>query len=170
MPEFTTVSMNEAKLRTLTGRQASFMNEYVEYIQKLPTSQAGRLRVGEQENPLTIRRRLAGAAQVLGIDLIIKRSGRDVYFWREDGAVEEPQRRRGRRRRAGRPGDLMPPDLLISETEAGVQERTQEETTAPDQSFSESEGVDHEAVVEESPELGQTDQVVEDAMRRVDPE
>jgi hypothetical protein len=135
MPEFTTVSVQEAKLRTLTGRQAAFMNEYVAYIQKLPASQAGRLRVGEQENPLTIRRRLAGAAQALGINLTIKRSGRDVYFWREDGAAEEPQRRRGRRPRAGRPGDPITPDLLISETEAGVQERTQEETTAPDQPF-----------------------------------
>jgi hypothetical protein len=170
MPEFTTVSVTEAKLRTTSGRQAIHLSEYAAYIQTIPTGQAGRLRVGEDENPLTIRRRLAGAAQALGINLIIKRSGRDVYFWRENGAAEEPQRRRGRRPRAGRPGDLMPPDLLISETEAGVQERTQEETTAPDQSFSESEGVDHEAVVEESPELGQTDQVVEDAMRRVDPE
>jgi hypothetical protein len=170
MPEFTTMSVQEAKLRTFTGRQAAFMNEYVAYIQKLPTSQAGRLRVGEQENPLTIRRRLAGAAQTLGISLVIKRSGQDVYFWREDGAAEEQQRRRGRRPRAGRPGDLSTPDSLISETEAAVQERTQEETTAPDQPFSELEGVDHEAVVEESPKLGQTDQAVEDAMRRVDPE
>jgi hypothetical protein len=156
MPEFTTVSLHDAKLRTITGRQGQFMNEYAGYIQQLPTGQAGKLHVVESENPLTIRRRLNTAAQMLGINLIIKRSGRDVYFWREDGAAKEPQRRRGRQPRAGRPGDLIPPDLLISETEAGVQERTQEETTAPDQPFSELEGVDHEAVVEESPELGQT--------------
>jgi hypothetical protein len=156
MPEFTTVSKNEAKIRTMPGRPGNFINEYVAYIQQLPKGQAGRLRGGEQENPLTIRRRLAGAAQALRINLVIKRSGRDVYFWREDGAAEEPQRRRGRRPRAGRPGDLMPPDLLISEAEAGVQERTQEETTASDQPFSTSEEVDHEAaLVEESPELGQ---------------
>jgi hypothetical protein len=152
MPEFTTVSVTEAKLRTTSGRQKTFLDDYVTYIQQLPKGQAGRLRIWESENPLTIRRRLAGAAQALGITLSIKRSGRDVYFWREDGQAEKPQRRRGRRPRAGRPGDLIPPDLLISETEAGVQERTQEETTAPDQPFSELEGVDHEAVVEESPE------------------
>jgi hypothetical protein len=93
----------------------------------------------------------------MSVSLIIKRSGNDLYFWREDGAAAEPQRRRGRRPRAGRPGSLIPPDLLISETEAGVQERTQEETTSPDQPFSTSDEVDHEsAVVEESPELGQT--------------
>jgi hypothetical protein len=166
MPEFTTVSVTEAKLQTTSIRQKTFLHEYIAYIQQLAIGQAGRLRTGESENPLTIRRRLAGAAQTLGINLSIKRSGRDVYFWREDGQAEEPQRRRGRQRRAGRSGDLIPPDLLISETEAGVQERTQEETTAPDQPFSTSDEVDHEA----SPELGQTEQVVEDAMRRVDPE
>jgi hypothetical protein len=156
MPEFTTVSVQEAMVRTIPGRQGRFLNQYIEYIQQLPRGQAGRLRGEEGDNPLTIRRRLAGAAQALGINLIIKRSGGDVYFWREDGAAEESQRRRGRQPRAGRPGDLLPQDLLISETEAGVQERTQEETTAPDQPFSELEGVDHEAAVEESPELGQT--------------
>jgi hypothetical protein len=64
----------------------------------------------------------------------------------------------------------MPPDLLISETEAAVQERTAEETTTLDQAFSASEEADHEAALEESPDSGQTDRVVEDAMRRVDPE
>ncbi len=156
MPEFTTVSIKEAQLRTIAGRQGRYMNEYVEYIQKLPIGQAGRLQCMENENPLNIRRRLTVAAKALGIPLTIMRSGQDIYFWREDGAGEEPSRRRGRRPRAGRPSDLIPPDLSISETEAGVQERTQEETTAPDQPVSELEGVDHEAVVEESPELGQT--------------
>jgi hypothetical protein len=157
MPEYTTVSIQEAMIRTIPGRQGRFINEYAEYIQQLPKGQAGRLKAGESENPLTIRRRLTSSAQALGISLTIKRSGQDLYFWREDEVAEEPQRRRGRRPRAGRPGDLIPPDLLISETEAGVQERTQEETTVPDQSFSTSEEVDHEAaLVEESPELGQT--------------
>jgi hypothetical protein len=169
MPEFTTVSVTEAQLRTMSGRQKTYLPEYADYIHKLPTGQAGRLTIGENEKPGTIRRRLFVAAQTLGIPLIIKRSGKDLYFWREDGEAEQPRPRRGRRPRAGRPGDLIPPDLL-SETEAGVQERTQEETTAPDQPLSASEEVDHEAALEESPELGQTDQVVKDAMRRVDPE
>jgi hypothetical protein len=172
MPEFTTVSVHEAKLRTIPGRQGKFMNEYADYIQQLPQGQAGRLRIGEEEKHPTVRRRLVSAAKAMHIPLTVKRSGTDLYFWREDGEDEQPRstRRYTRRPRAGRPGDLIPPDLLISETEAGVQELTQEETTVPDQPVSELEGVDHEAVVEESPELGQTDQVVEDAMRRVDPE
>jgi hypothetical protein len=148
MPEFTTVSVTEAKLRTTSGRQKTFLDDYVTYIQQLPKGQAGRLRIKEQENPLTIRRRLGVAAQTLDINLIIKRSGADVYFWREDGADEQPRsKRRYTRRAMGR-----------------------EETPAPDQPVDELGMVEQGIPEEESPELGQTDQVVEDAMRRVDPE
>jgi hypothetical protein len=65
MPEFTTVSVQEAQLRTIPGRQGSYMNEYVDYIQQLPTGQAGKLHVLEHENPLTIRRRLVAAGRAL---------------------------------------------------------------------------------------------------------
>jgi hypothetical protein len=153
MPEFTTVSVQEAMVRTIPGRQESYINVYLDYIQQLPKGQAGRLRGEERENPLTIRRRLVSAAQMLGIHLTIKRSGSDVYFWREDGEQEQPRRRRGRRARR----QEETAEQYFSETEAGVQERTQEETTAPDQPFSVSEEVAHEAALEEeSPELGQT--------------
>jgi hypothetical protein len=91
MPEFTTVSVTEAKLRTTSGRQKTFLDDYVTYIQQLPKGQAGRLRIKEQENALTIRRRLGVAAQTLDINLIIKRSGNDVYFWRENGGEEQPR-------------------------------------------------------------------------------
>jgi hypothetical protein len=100
MPEFTTVSVQEAKLRTIPGRQGRFINEYADYIQRVSSGLAGRLRGEESENPLTIRRRLTGAAQALGINLIIKRSGQDVYFWREDGAEDQPRGKRRYTRRA----------------------------------------------------------------------
>jgi hypothetical protein len=133
MLEFTTVSVQEAMVRTIPGRQGRFMNEYIDYIQQLAIGQAGRLRVLETENPLTIRRRLVVAAQALGDKLVIKRSGSELYFWREDEAGEEPRPRRGRRPRR-------------------QEEPAVEETTASEQPFSASEEVDYEA----SPELGQT--------------
>jgi hypothetical protein len=43
MPEFTTVSVTEAQLWTIPGRQGSFMTEYVDYIQQLASGQAGKL-------------------------------------------------------------------------------------------------------------------------------
>src|ERR671916_1725783 len=100
MPEFTTVPVQEAKLRTIPGRQGKFINEYADYIQQLPKGQAGRLRGGESENPMAIRRRLAGAAKAMHIPLTIKRSGNDVYFWRENGGEEQPGRKRRYTRRA----------------------------------------------------------------------
>jgi hypothetical protein len=134
MPEFTTISVKEAQLRTIPGRQGKYLSEFADYLMHLPQGQAGRLRVGEQEKPVTVRRRLMSTAQALGVPLIIKRSGNDVYFWRENGGEEQPRRKRRYTRQAmGR-----------------------EETTAPDQSFSASEEVDHEASLEEFPELGQT--------------
>ncbi len=132
MPEFETVSLQEAQFRTISGRQGKFLNEYASYIQQLPTGQAGKLRPLEQEKPDTIRRRLVSAANALGIPLIIKRSGEDIYFWRADGAAEEPRPRRGRRH------------------------RQQVEPTAIDQPFSEPEAGEQGVTVEESPELGQT--------------
>jgi hypothetical protein len=134
MPEFTTVSIQEAQLRTIPGRQGQFINQYADYIQQLPQGRAGRLRVEEQEKPMTIRRRLAVASQALGIPLIIKRSGNDLYFWREDGGEGRP--RRGRRPRNGSPGSLVPPMTGFSAPETGTQG---EESTPMDQAFVEVE-------------------------------
>jgi hypothetical protein len=117
MPEFTTVSVQEAQLRTIPGRQGKFINEYADYIQQVPQGQAGKLRIGEEEKHTTIRRRLGVAAKTLGIPLIIKRSGTDVYFWRENGTDEQPRSKRRYTRRAG----------------------TEEETTLMDQAFTDVE-------------------------------
>jgi hypothetical protein len=70
----------------------------------------------------------------MNIPLTIKRSGTDVYFWREDGGDEQPQRKRSYTRRTmGR-----------------------EETPAPDQPVDELGMVEQGIPEEESPELGQT--------------
>jgi hypothetical protein len=85
----------------------------------------------------------------MDIPLIIKRSGNDLYFWQEDGGEEQPRRKRSytRRNRRGRAGDYFPPQPFI-EPELGEQ------------------GVREE----ESLELGQTEQMVTNALRRVDSE
>jgi hypothetical protein len=136
MPEFTTVSVQEALIRTIPGRQGTFINEYADYIQHVPSGQAGKLRIGESENPLTVRRRLVSAANALNIPLIIKRSGNDLYFWRENGQAEQTRPRRGRRPRTGSPGSLFPPTTGFSAPETGEQG---EESTPLDQAFVEVE-------------------------------
>jgi hypothetical protein len=57
MPEFTTVSVPEAKLQTTPGRQSRYLHEYSTYITNLTKGQAGRPRTGAEETPTTIRRR-----------------------------------------------------------------------------------------------------------------
>jgi hypothetical protein len=82
----------------------------------------------------TIRRRLDVAAKTLGIPVMIKRSGNDVYFWRENGGDEQPRTKRSYTRRA----------------------RSQEEIPTPDQPVDELGMVEQGIPEEESPELGQT--------------
>jgi hypothetical protein len=131
MPEFTTVSVQEAQLRTIPGRHGKFLNEYASYIKKLTPGQAGKFHTLEQEKPATIRRRLLVAAKALGVPLTIKCSGQEVYFWIEGWGEAEPRRKRSYTRRR----------------------RLHKESAALDQPFSESEAVD-QGVTEESPALG----------------
>jgi hypothetical protein len=140
MPEFTTVSVTEAKLRTTSGRQKTFLDDYVTYIQQVPQGQAGKLSPQENENPLTLRRRLVTASQALDTKLVIKRSGTDVYFWIEPEAEEQskPKRRYTRRNRRGRAGDYFPPQPFI-EPELGEQGVPKEESLELDQLAAEAE-------------------------------
>jgi hypothetical protein len=85
----------------------------------------------------------------MNIPLIIKRSGNDLYFWREDAGEEQPRAKRSytRRARRGVPSSLIPSDMLIPEPaedrgslpssrpEAGEREGGEEETTPLDQAF-----------------------------------
>jgi hypothetical protein len=117
MPEFTTVSVTEAQLRTLSGRQKTFMTEYADYLHQLPTGQAGKLRIGESEKHLTVRRRLGVTAKAMNIPLIIKRSGNDVYFWREDTGEEQLRVKRSYTRRARSDEETTPLDQSFIEVE-----------------------------------------------------
>jgi hypothetical protein len=139
MPEFTTVPVQEAQMRTIPGRQGAFINEYADYIQQVPKGQAGKLRIREDEKHTTVRRRLVAAAQRLGINLIIKRSGNDVYFWREDTGEEQPGAKRSYTRRMRLQAERPAPDHPVDEL--GMDELGM---------------VEQGLAAEESPELGQT--------------
>jgi hypothetical protein len=131
MPDFAIVSLQDAKVQTIPVRQRTYMNEYAGYIQQLSAGKAGKLHPKEDEKLTTIRHRLVVAAQTLGITLVIKRSGEDIYFWSEGRGEAQPRPRNGRRR------------------------RRQEETAEPEQSLREQKEVDRRET-EDSPELGQT--------------
>ena len=129
MPEFTTVSVQEAMVRTIPGRQGTYMNEYVAYIQQLPKGQAGRLRIGAEEKHLTVRRRLITAATAMHIALTVKRSGNDLYFWREDGEEEQPRTKRRYTRRRRTEVEIPPADQPVDELGMVEQGIPEEEST-----------------------------------------
>ncbi len=93
MPTFDQMPLQEAMLKTATGKTAQINQEYLGYISELPEGRAGRLQPGEGESVATVRRRLGVAAKLSGKDITIKRQGNEVYIWVE----QEPKPRRQRR-------------------------------------------------------------------------
>ena len=94
MPTFDQLPLQEAILKTATGKTAQINQEYLGYIEQLPEGQAGRLQPSEGESVATVRRRLGVAAKLSGKDITMKRQGNEVYFW----VQQEPRARRQRRR------------------------------------------------------------------------
>jgi hypothetical protein len=115
MPEFTTVSLKEAMVQTSSGRQKRYLHEYIDYITTLPKGQAGKLSIGAEEKPATIRRRLGVAAKTLGIPVVIKRSGNAVYFWRDNRGEEQPKAKRSYTRRIRSQDTITTPDQPVDE-------------------------------------------------------
>lgn len=98
MSRLTIVPVEEAMARTASGKRAKIIHKYTGYIRQLESGQAGMLAATEEESAIAIRRRLNQAAKADGVELIIKRSGDDVYFW-------FPTRRKGRPRKASTPAE-----------------------------------------------------------------
>ncbi len=94
MPTFDQLPLQEAMLKTATGKTAQITNEYLGFIEQLTEGQAGRLQPSEDESLATVRRRLGIAAKLSGKDITIKRQGNEVYFWVE----QTPRLRRQVRR------------------------------------------------------------------------
>ena len=90
------VPVTTGKMSTASGKRAQIIAEYVQYIEQLGDSEAGRLQASEGEPITTVRRRLGAAARQLEKSLTIRRTGDEIYFW-----AEEPRRRGRGRPKAG---------------------------------------------------------------------
>ena len=92
------VSLQDAQFELfLTGKRGVVMRQYMDYIGRLETGQAGKLTPEAAETTAAIRRRLGAAAKVLGKNLVVNTQGNVVFFWGESSA-SAPQRR-GRARK-----------------------------------------------------------------------
>lgn len=98
MPDFAVVSLDEAKMKTISGRQGQIVKQYSQYIEQVEGGQAGRLQATEGEKVTTIRRRLLTTAKLLNKEVVVKRSGDELYFWMKS-AEEEAATTKSRRSR-----------------------------------------------------------------------
>ena len=98
IPTFELIPHRDALLRSATGKRAQIMKEYVGYIEQLKDGRAEKLRATDGETVAAVRRRLGAAARMIGKDLVIKRSGDEVFFW--DQSQAKPKRGRGRPRKS----------------------------------------------------------------------
>ena len=97
MPIFELVPQQEAEMKSATGPRSKIMREYLGYVEQVGPGKAGKLQPSEGETVGAVRRRIGAAARRAGKDLVIKRVGDEVYFWKAGGEV--PRRGRGRPRK-----------------------------------------------------------------------
>ena len=93
MAKFDVLPLNEAQMKSATGKRAQILREYVSYIEQLEEGQAGRLSAGEGETLGAVRRRVGAAAKQLGKAIVIKRTDEYVFFWADAGAGKKRVRR-----------------------------------------------------------------------------
>lgn len=98
VPTFELMPVDQAIMKSATGKRAQITREYLGYIEQLKAGQAGRLEGGEGESVSAIRRRLGAAAKAAGKNLVIKRAGNEIYFWVR-GQESGGPRKRGRPRK-----------------------------------------------------------------------
>ena len=81
MPEFTTVSIEEARRVTGGARRQQQLAAYIESVTGLAPGTAGKVTPSEGETLSLVRRRLGDAARASGRDVEIRRTDDAVYFW-----------------------------------------------------------------------------------------
>jgi hypothetical protein len=95
LPTFQAIPQKEAELETATGVRAQRMKEYLGYLDQAAKGQAGRLTPDQGETATAVTRRLRAAAETAGVELVVKREGDVVYFWRQSRKPGRPRRRGG---------------------------------------------------------------------------
>ena len=93
MPEFTTISIEDARRITGGAKRQQELAAYIDSVTGLPSGTAGKVTPSEGETLSMVRRRVGDAVRASGRDLEIRRTDDAVYYW----AVGP--RRRGRPRK-----------------------------------------------------------------------
>lgn len=93
MPQFESVPLQEAFSKTARpSKRTEIIQDYVGYIGQLRSRKAGRLQAGDGETIGAIRRRLGEAAKLSGAELVIRRVGDEIYFWKRPRRPGRPRK------------------------------------------------------------------------------
>ena len=96
MPEFTTISIEEARRITGGSRRQQELAAYIESVNDLALGTAGKVTPSEGETLSLVRRRLGDAVRASGRDLEIRRTDDAVYYWASGtGRRGRPRKPRG---------------------------------------------------------------------------
>ena len=93
MPKLMILSVDEAMVKSATGRRAQILEEYLGYIDRLREGQAGKLQPSKGESVAAVRRRLGSAAKASGKNLVIRRVGEEIYVWVGARPIQRQTRR-----------------------------------------------------------------------------
>ena len=100
MPRFDLISMEEAMMKSATGKRAEIAREYLSYIEQLRSGWAGKLQASEGESVTAIRRRLTSAAKIAGRSLVSQaRRRRCLLLGQDRGVGHGPQARQAAQER-----------------------------------------------------------------------
>ena len=99
MARFEALSLEEAMMKSATGKRTQLLREYLGYLEQVKEGQAGKLEAGQGQTIVAVRRRLIKAAKLAGKSISARRVGDTVYFWPTPKLEEKPKGRRGRPRK-----------------------------------------------------------------------
>src|SRR5947209_364464 len=77
---FQRIPVEEAQKVVMAPRRLA-QSEYRQYVRELDANTAGRIELGPDDRPITIRARLKAAAKAEGRELEIQRKGEAIIFW-----------------------------------------------------------------------------------------
>ena len=83
MATFQRIPVEEAQKVVMAPRRLA-QTEYRQYVRGLDADTAGRIVLGAEDKPITIRARLKAAAKAEGKELEIQRKDDAIVFWLRD--------------------------------------------------------------------------------------
>ena len=92
-PELEKISIIEAKkMRKKITKQAKILQEYIKYINDVSETEAGKFKVEDNVEAFRVRSRILRAARELEVDVVVKKFGLEIVFYKGKRTVRKRKR------------------------------------------------------------------------------